>query len=135
MKFDHIGVFVNTLSFGREEMKKMFNIRSVSEEFNDKKMSVSVQFLYDTDGICYEIVAPYGDKSPVDNVLSSKKNLLNHVAYKVKNFDEKISEFINFRCIPLGKPTNAVAFNNARVIFFLNPLGFIIELIEDEENE
>ena len=135
MKFDHIGVFVTTLSYGSEEIKTMFNVLSESEVFNDKQMSVSVQFLYDPDDICYEIVAPYGDKSPVDNVISSKKNILNHVAYKVKNFDEKISEYINLRCIPLGKPINAVAFNNARVIFVLSPLGFIIELIEDEENE
>ena len=26
MKFDHIGVFVKTLSYGREEIKKMFTI-------------------------------------------------------------------------------------------------------------
>ena len=132
MKFDHIGIFVKTLSSGREEIKKLFDIQSISKEFNDKLMSVSVQFLYDKSGICYEIVAPYGENSPVDNVLSSKKNILNHVAYKVQDFDEAIEKYIELRCIPLGKASNALAFDNARVIFFLTPLGIILELIEDK---
>ena len=36
------------------------------------------------------------------------------------------------RCMPLGRISNAVAFNDARVIFFLTPLGMIIEFIEDK---
>jgi methylmalonyl-CoA/ethylmalonyl-CoA epimerase len=132
MKFDHIGIFVESLSFGRKKMQEIFEIDSCSKEFNDELMSVSVQFMYDTSGVCYEIVAPYGDNSPVKNVLTTKKNILNHVAYKVKNFDEIISKYIEMRCIPLGRISNAVAFNNARVIFFLTPLGMIIEFIEDK---
>ena len=31
----------------------------------------------------------------------------------------------------IGPPKSAVAFDNARVIFFLSPIGIIIELIED----
>ncbi len=34
-------------------------------------------------------------------------------------------------CAPLGKPMRAVAFKGKRVIFFLTPLNFIIELIEE----
>lgn len=132
MQFDHIGIFVESLSFGRKKMQEIFEIDSCSEEFNDELMSVSVQFMYDTSGVCYEIVAPYGDNSPVKNVLTTKKNILNHVAYKVKNFDETISKYIEMRCMPLGRISNAVAFNNARVIFFLTPLGMIIEFIEDK---
>ena len=132
MQFDHIGIFVESLSFGRKKMQEIFEIDSCSKEFNDELMSVSVQFMYDTSGVCYEIVAPYGDNSPVKNVLTTKKNILNHVAYKVKNFDEIISKYIEMRCMPLGRISNAVAFNDARVIFFLTPLGMIIEFIEDK---
>ena len=33
---------------------------------------------------------------------------------------------------PLGKAKKALAFNNAKVIFFITPLNFIIEIIEEK---
>jgi hypothetical protein len=34
------------------------------------------------------------------------------------------------RAIPLGRPHLAVAFKGARVMFYLTPLRFVVELIE-----
>jgi hypothetical protein len=31
-------------------------------------------------------------------------------------------------------PAKAVAFNNAKIVFLLSPLGFIVELIEKRRN-
>ena len=84
MQFDHIGIFVESLSFGRKKMQEIFEIDSCSKEFNDELMSVSVQFMYDTSGVCYEIVAPYGDNSPVKNVLTTKKIFLIMLHIKLK---------------------------------------------------
>ena len=89
MIFDHIGIFVKSISFGRRRLKKILDIVSVSKEIKDKKLGVIVQFLYDKNNICYEIVAPYKKNNPVDNIIKSKKNILNHIAYKVENIKKK----------------------------------------------
>jgi methylmalonyl-CoA/ethylmalonyl-CoA epimerase len=132
MQFDHIGIFVKTLNQGRIKLKEMLPIVSVSEVYHDPLLKVSVQFLNDSSGICYEIVAPNGEGNPVDSVLIAKRNILNHVAYKVVNFEASIERLRQAHCIPLGKPQPAIAFGGARVVFLLTPLRMIVELIEIE---
>lgn len=130
MKFDHIGIFCKNLQFGREKLIEIFPILKLSKEFHDPLIKVSVQFLYDVNNFCYELVAPNGHGNPVDSILTNKKNILNHVAYKVHDFDLTIEKYRNFGCIPLTLPQSAIAFNGARVIFFLTPIDIIVELIE-----
>ncbi len=133
MKFDHIGIFVKSLDEGYTYFQKLVSIVSVSEVFNDPFLKVSVRFLYDDSGICYEIVAPNGEGNPVDSVLKAKRNILNHLAYRVSNFDAAIMRLRENKCIPLGPAHPAVAFSGSRVMFFLTPLRMIIEIIESEQ--
>ncbi len=130
MEFDHIGVFVKTLEDGRKELKNLIPIVQIGEEIHDSLLKVSVQFLYDNSGVCYEIVAPNGVGNPVDSILAAKRNILNHVAYKVIDFDLQIDILRRSRCLPLGTPQPALAYNGKRVSFFLTPLRIIIEIIE-----
>jgi methylmalonyl-CoA/ethylmalonyl-CoA epimerase len=130
MKFDHIGIFCKNLEFGRKKLIEIFPILNLSKEFHDPLLKVSVQFLYDSNNFCYELVAPNGLGNPVDSILKNKKNILNHIAYKVYDFDLTIEEYRNFGCLPLTLPQPAIAFNGARVIFFLTPVDVIVELIE-----
>ena len=60
MKFDHIGIFVSTLSDGRKYFNKFLNIKKYSNVILEKDMKVKLQFLYDNRNIKYELVAPYG---------------------------------------------------------------------------
>ena len=130
MKFDHIGIFCKNLDFGRNKLKKIFPILNLSEEFHDPLLKVSVQFLYDDSHICYELVAPNGSSNPVDSVLKNKKNMINHIAYKVHDFDSAVKKYRDLGCVPLTSPQPAIAFNGARVIFFLTSLDIIVELVE-----
>lgn len=130
MQFDHIGVFVKTLDQGRARLQEMLPIAKVGQVFHDPLLKVSVQFLHDTGGICYELVAPNGEGNPVDAMLAEKRNILNHVAYKVADFDAGVEHLRKAGCMPLGMPQPALAFGGARVVFFLTPLRMIIELIE-----
>tara|TARA_Y100001935_G_C17136616_1_gene423349 strand:- start:277 stop:675 length:399 start_codon:yes stop_codon:yes gene_type:complete len=131
MKFDHIGIFVREIDLGIEELNSFLNIVSESEVFHDNNLKVSVKFLYDESKICYELVAPFGEGNPVENVLSSGKNILNHLAYKSSNFDEDLEKLRNKGALPITIPQPALAFEGSRVVFLLSPLRFIIELIED----
>jgi methylmalonyl-CoA/ethylmalonyl-CoA epimerase len=132
MNFDHIGIFVKTLAEGRTHFQSLLKIKQISEEFYDHRIKVAVQFLYDEDGICYEIIAPYLEGNPVDHVLLARKNVLNHVAYRVRNFNGLVEHYRNNKCAQLGPPLPAIAFGGRRVVFFLTPLNIIIELIEDK---
>ncbi|HEU0117286.1 MAG TPA: VOC family protein [Alphaproteobacteria bacterium] len=132
MIFDHIGLFVSDLSAGHKQFAAMLPVAKFSPEIDDPLLKVRVQFLWDSSGTRYELVAPLGADSPVSGALASGNNILNHVAYRVADLDVEIARLRQQRCMPFGTPQPAVAFNNARVIFLLTPLQFIIELIEDK---
>ena len=85
MEFEHLGVFVKTLEQGRDMLKAIFPIAAISDPIHDPLLRVSVQFLSDTSGIRYELVAPNGPGNPVDAVISEQRNTLNHVAYRAKD--------------------------------------------------
>lgn len=135
MKFDHIGIFVDELHSGYDKLNQLFGISRKSIIFDDPLLHVSVQFCYDEKGICYELVAPYGADSPVDRVLKNSTTTLNHIAYKTNDFDNKISNLRMAGCVPLGIPQPALAFQGARVVFFLTPLKLIFELIEEIDDD
>jgi methylmalonyl-CoA/ethylmalonyl-CoA epimerase len=132
MQFDHVGVFAKSLEQGRALLEEILPIASVSEPFHDPLLKVSVQFLSDASGIRYEIVAPNGEGNPVEAVLAEGRGILNHVAYRVTDFEAGVARLREARCMPLGEPRPAVAFGGARVIFFLTPLRMIVELVETE---
>ncbi len=131
MRFDHIGIFVSDLQYGLEHLSSLIGVKNHSKVFSDSNHHVKVQFLYDSNNVCYEIVAPHGLKNPVDGLLKSRKNLLNHIAYKVTNIEETIANFKRNNCLQISTLMPSVAFNGAPVTFFLSPLGFVIELISE----
>jgi methylmalonyl-CoA/ethylmalonyl-CoA epimerase len=135
LKFHHIGIFVRNLEDGKANLLKIFHAEKISPVTKDEGLGVMVQFVSDISGITYELVAPYGKNNPVDNVLSSKKNILNHVAYTSDNFSEDVNSLRLSGAVPLGKPNPAKAFDGNLVVFFLTKLGFIIELIEGATND
>ena len=119
MKFDHIGIFVKEIDYGQTELSKVIEIFKKSEIFHDTLLNVSVQFCYDKCGICYELVAPYGENNPVESVLKDNGNILNHIEYKTNKFDETILHFREIGCLPLGPAKAAIAFKGSKVIFSL----------------
>lgn len=129
-KFHHIGLFVKNIDYGIKKLSELISIKECGSLIVDDELLVNVLFLIDEDGIRYELVSPNGAGNPVDLVLKSKKNIINHIAYTTLNFNSDIIKFRNSGCIYLGPPKKAKAFNGSNIIFFLTPLGFIYELIE-----
>ena len=130
LEFHHIGIFVRDLELGLSILSDLYEIQEKSRVYEDAGLGVRVRFLTDSSGICYELVAPFGEASPVTPVLKSRKNILNHIAYRTRHFDTEVSRLRDLGNIPLGVAKNAVAFDGARVMFFLTKLGFVYELIE-----
>lgn len=131
MIFDHIGLFVPDLETGREKLSALLPITGLSEPIADATLKVKVQFCTDANGIRYELVAPNGPGNPVSGVLERGKAVLNHVAYRVSDLKGETRRLRQEGAMPLGPARPAVAFDGCLVMFFLTPLNFIIELIED----
>ena len=130
MKFHHVGIFVVSIDTGIDEMSKIYDIVQVSKTIEDVLIGVRIVFLKDSSGINYELVAPFGNDSPVTGVLKRGHGFLNHLAYTTNQFDRQLRNLRNLGMIPLGPAKKAVAFNGRRVIFFLTKLNYVVEIIE-----
>ncbi|MFB2866215.1 VOC family protein [Aeromonas sp. MdU4] len=130
MKLHHIGLVVADLEMGLVYCRDTLGITRFSEPVHDPLQRVHIRFAYDDEGICYELIAPATDDSPVSQVLRSRHNLLNHLAYSVEDMVQAAEQLRSQRHLPLGPSLPAVAFGGAQVQFFLSPLGHIVELVE-----
>jgi len=134
MKFDHLGVIVSDLTIGREHFSRVYNVKEWTKEFVDEINGVYVQFFRDCSGICFELVAPINNKSPICNALTKKINILNHVAYLVDDINEEFNKSLDGEFIVLGSAQKAVAYNMKNIQFFYSEkLGYCLELIESSK--
>ena len=131
MQFDHIGLVVPDLASGVAYCRDVLGLNRFSVAVEDPLQRVWVQFVHDEHGLCYELVAPVGEDSPVTQVIKTRRNVINHLAYRVPSLQEGAVRLREQRHLPLGPSQPAVAFGGAHVQFFLSPLGHIVELIED----
>jgi len=130
MKFNHLGIVVPDLLSGRCHFSTTYDIREWSDEFTDKINGVYVQFCRDSNGFCFELVAPINNNSPVFSALEKKDNILNHIAYLVDDIDKK-SQFFQSDFISLGKAQEALAYEMKRIQFFYSKdFNYCLELIE-----
>ena len=131
MKFDHIGIIVENIEKATKLMVDDHNLQKCGEKIVETEIDVILQFLVDNNGLRYELIKPNSPNSPLNKVLEKKNNnKIHHVAYLVENIDQKCNDFREKGYGFLTNFFSAKAFDGARVIFLMSPLGFIIELIE-----
>jgi methylmalonyl-CoA/ethylmalonyl-CoA epimerase len=130
MRFDHIGILADDLQSGRAVLNQCFDIHHWTEEVQDDVNGVFIQFCRDSSEICYEVVAPLNDQSPVIEALTARRNILNHVAYLVCDLQAEAIRLRRAGTYAAGPPKPAIAYGGRRIQFFVTPLRFILELIE-----
>ena len=131
MLFHHLGIFVKSIDKSSIIFSRDLKVQKTSEIIVDEDLQVKVQFFKDQNGITYELVEGIGKKNPVINTLEKNKNILNHVAYTSKEFDNQLKKLNNYGYVNISNISRSVAFNGNRIVFLLSPLNFIIELIEN----
>lgn len=129
-QFDHLGVVVKRLARGRRSLEACLGITQWGAEIIDPLNGVTLQFGRDRAGVVYELLEPYGDESPVALALETKRALLNHVAYRVRDLALAAKVMREGGAMPTSDPKPAIAYGGNRVQFFVNGAGFIVELIE-----
>jgi len=130
MTFDHVGLVVKTLGKGRRVLAETLGIRDWTAEITDPVNGVILQFGRDPASVCYELLEPLGEDSPVAAALSSGRAILNHMAYLVPDLAAGAAHMMAAGCAPTAEPKPAIAYGGAHIQFFVTPLRFIIELIE-----
>jgi methylmalonyl-CoA/ethylmalonyl-CoA epimerase len=130
MIFDHIGVVVKDLAVGRQFLIDALKVSRWSAVFDDPVNGVVLQFGADGQGVCYELLQPAGDNSPVKAALATGRSILNHLAYLVTDLEVAAEKLMSDDCIPTSEPKPAIAYGGRRIQFFVTPLNMIVELIE-----
>lgn len=133
MRFHHVGYAVKSIDqYLNDFLVPLFAPVSVSKTFADEIQQVRVCFAEMQGGTVIELVEPLGPDSPVNDVIGSTRGGVYHLCYEVDDLDAVMKNFRQKRCMPLGAPVPAVAFNNRRIVFLLTPQRDLIELVETE---
>jgi len=135
LQFDHLGLVVKSVAKGRIAISKMLNISQWTAEFRDPLNGVVLQFGLDPAGVCYELLEPIDEFSPVYPALRNGKAILNHVAYRVTDLARQSEHLRRAGCAPTSDPKPAVAYGGRPIQFFVAPLRFIVELIEAPDHQ
>jgi methylmalonyl-CoA/ethylmalonyl-CoA epimerase len=128
--FDHVGIVVADIEAGGVSLTRALGSLSWTRRFDDTRLGVAVRFARDRSGMVYELIAPFGDTSPIARTLKSRANLLNHMAYRTSSLDSGVKQVRAMGALPVGAAAPALAYGGAPVQFLMLPLGFLIELIE-----
>jgi methylmalonyl-CoA/ethylmalonyl-CoA epimerase len=131
MRFHHIGYAVKDIrSYLDDFLIPMFSPVSVSDPVADPVQQVTVCFAQMQGGTVIELVEPMGKNSPVNSVIGNSRGGLYHVCYEVDDIEIALEHFRRKRCLPLGEPVSATAFDGRRIVFLLTQERDIIELVE-----
>ncbi|MCX8095520.1 MAG: methylmalonyl-CoA epimerase [Caldisericia bacterium] len=127
---DHIGIAVKNLESVKNLYKNILNLDYFyEEELIENKVKVLVFKFGDTN---VEYLEPLTDDSPIKKFIDSKGEGLHHIAFKVKNIEEKL-ELLKEKGVILidekprrGSHNKKIAFIHPKSIF-----GTLIELVEE----
>ena len=127
--FNHKGIFVSNIKKSEKYLKPFLNLNKKKIIF-DKRLKIKVKLYFDNSKVCYELVEPYGKDNPVAGYLKRGSNILNHIAYSTKNFNRTIDNLKKKKFTQISKINYSKVFKG-KIIFFLSPLNYIVEIIED----
>ena len=133
--FNHIGIFVKNIKISEKHLSAFIEKDKSSKLILDKKLGIKAKLFYDKKKICYELVEPYGKNNPVSGFLKRGTNILNHVAYTVRDIHEVFGGGLNIdRCgwkTIIGPGRHPVS--SAYFWYVENPAGGLAEYFTDED--
>lgn len=129
-EYHHVGVAVTNLLEAANRFKALLGYEIVSGPFDDPIQKVSVCFLSrDSDDPWLELVAPLGEKSPIDRILERGGGAY-HVCYQVRDIDGAINHLVTEGSYLISGPTPAAAFAMRPIAWLRTSPGLIVELVQ-----
>lgn len=129
-KLHHVGIAVPDMQAAIDEYAELFQYKLADGPYNDPLQNVSVAFLeHEADGTVLEMVAPLGEKSPIDRILKRGGGTY-HLCYEVPDIQAAIDKLLEQGCFHASGPTPAVAFKMRPIAWLMTGTGLLIELLE-----
>jgi methylmalonyl-CoA/ethylmalonyl-CoA epimerase len=133
MRFHHVGYAVADIAEYLDTFfRPLFAPVHVTDPIADPVQRVRVCFAELAGGIRIELVEPFGDDSPVKNIVGDRRGGLYHLCWEVPELEAEIARFRAKGCIPLGHPTPAAAFDGRPIVFLMTPQRDLVELLQGE---
>lgn len=126
MRIHHIGYAVKNI----EEAFKSFKIlgfEKVNEKVVDEERKVKILFVKNNEYLV-ELIEPYGNNSPIDNILKNSGSTPYHICYESKDILKDIEMLKSEGFVLISKLSEAPAINNQKVCFLY--MG-IIEILAE----
>jgi len=134
LEFHHIGVVTSNLEKAVKTYKALGFIVS-TEPVEVTSQQVKVCFLEKVHHPKIELIIPFGDSSPVKNLIQKCGSGPYHLCYKTNDLKKSIKDLRADKFLILSKPVASNAFDNDQIIFaFKNEIG-LIEIVEDKNSK
>ncbi len=133
----HVGVAVPALDPAAESLASLFGYRVVAGPFDDPTQRVSVNFLATSpeDRPEVELIAPLGDDSPIQSLLTKQNGGAYHLCFETNDLEAALDHVQHHGCIVLAQPVPAVAFQGRRIAWIYTRYRQLIELLEAPASE
>jgi methylmalonyl-CoA/ethylmalonyl-CoA epimerase len=132
MVIDHIGIVVESLTFGIDHWNKTFGYQQMTEMVINTIHKVNVVFLKKENSLMVKLIEPIGETSPIYR-FAKKGGGLHHICFKCRNLDSEIQRLKNLGLRVLSEPQPGEAFDNELIAFLYAKQGINIELIDTEK--
>ena len=128
---DHISYVFKTIEDGYNFFKNFPGFRIYKGPRNNHSQGVQYLFISIEGSPNIELLAPLGEKSPINNFLKKFGPGLYHFCYACKDLDESINKLIiEFSWFLVSKPKADPAFDGRKVAFLKHKSFGLIELVE-----
>ena len=128
MLFHHIGIACKSIDKSLVIYRKL-NFR-ISEIVIDNIQKVKICFVSKENHPLLELIEPFGENSPIGNILAKLGNTPYHNCYQCENIDLKIRQLRGMGFLLVSKPVKAIALENKKICFLYNSDFGLIELME-----
>lgn len=129
-KLHHFGFA--TLSIKKSiESYSLLGFSIINDEYIDNNQEVRIQFIHNGDYLI-ELIEPIDEKSHLWRILSKRPGLY-HMCFIVNDIIKAIDILQSARWKIISQQKQAIAFDNKYVVFMVDPIGSVIELLEDKE--
>ncbi len=95
----------------------------------DTTRGIDICFLR-KDSLCVELISPFTGTSTVSGLMDRYKNCAYHICYESAQFETDLDGLEKEGWHRIGEPMPAPALGGRRVVFLMNPVIGMIELLE-----
>lgn len=125
MKFHHIGIATEDINVLVDKLKKVLDIKEISEIVYDELQDANLCMVTLADGTKIELIS-----GNMVEKLVRKRNYLYHTCFSTTNLDDELKRLISLGAMQISEIKEAKLFNHNKVVFLTWDLG-IMELVEE----